>query len=132
MAVESDGKPRVYGAFPRSRAIAGGPSSPRATATAAATHRSRSEGLLEQQVQNDPHAIGFLSNYRADQGAVNPVAFNGAACTLANATSGQYAAVAKFYEVTKGPATGAAAKFISWIRTSRAAKKIISTQWIPA
>lgn len=91
-----------------------------------------SEGLLEQQVQNDPHAIGFLSNYRADQGAVNPVAFNGTACTLANATSGQYTAVAKFYEVTKGPATGAAAKFISWIRTSRAAKKIISTQWIPA
>jgi phosphate transport system substrate-binding protein len=90
-----------------------------------------SEGLLEQQVQNDPHAIGFLSNYRADQGAVNPVAFNGVACTLANATSGQYTAVAKFYEVTKGPATGPAAQFISWIRTSKAARKIISTEWIP-
>jgi len=90
-----------------------------------------SEGLLAQQVANDPHAIGFLSNYRADQGTVNAVGFNGVACNRANAASGQYSAVARFYEVTRGPATGAAAKFISWIDTSRAARKIISTQWIP-
>jgi|ERR1700691_6199505 len=90
-----------------------------------------SEGLLEQQVQNTPGAIGFLSNYRADNGLVNPVGFNGVACNLANATSGQYSAVARFYEVTKGPATGAASKFISWIDTSKAAKKIISSEWIP-
>jgi phosphate transport system substrate-binding protein len=90
-----------------------------------------SEGLLEQQVENTPTAIGFLSNYRADQGTLNPVGFNGVACSLANATSGQYTAIARFYEVTKGKATGAAAKFISWIDTSKAAKKIISSQWIP-
>jgi hypothetical protein len=34
--------------------------------------------------------------------------------------------VARFYEVTKGPATGLAAKFIAWIDTSKAARKIIS------
>ena len=90
-----------------------------------------SEGLLEQQVANTPSGIGFLSNYRADQGTVNPVAYNGVACTRANATSGQYSAVARFYEVTKGKATGAAAKFISWIDSSKVAKKIISSQWIP-
>jgi phosphate transport system substrate-binding protein len=90
-----------------------------------------SEGLLEQQVANDPGAIGFLSNYRADQGTVNPVGFNGVGCTLANAASGQYPQLARFYEVTKGPATGAAAKFIAWIDTSAAAKKIISSEWIP-
>jgi phosphate transport system substrate-binding protein len=90
-----------------------------------------SEGLLEQQVESTPGAIGFLSNYRADQGTVNPVAYNGVACNLANATSGQYTATARFYEVTKGHATAAAAKFISWIDTSQAARKIISTQWIP-
>ncbi len=91
-----------------------------------------SEGLLEQQVSSDPHAIGFLSNYRADQGTVNPVGFNGVACNLANATSGQYTATARFYEVTTGKATGAAAKFIAWIDTSKAAKKIVSSQWIPS
>lgn len=90
-----------------------------------------SEGLLEQQVANDPHGIGFLSNYRADQGTVNPVAYNGVACTRANVASKQYTATARFYEVTKGPATGAASSFISWIKTSKAAKKIISTQWVP-
>ncbi len=90
-----------------------------------------SEGQQEQAVANDPLGIGFLSNYRADQGTVNPVAYNGVACTRANVASGQYTATARFYEVTKGPATGAAANFISWIRTSKAARKIISTQWVP-
>jgi phosphate transport system substrate-binding protein len=90
-----------------------------------------SEGQLEQSVANDPLGIGFLSNYRADQGTVNPVAYNGVACTRANVASGQYTATARFYEVTKGPATGAAASFISWVRTSKAARKIISTQWVP-
>lgn len=90
-----------------------------------------SEGQLAQDVANDPRGVGFLSNYRADQGAVNPVAYNGVACTRANVASGQYTATARFYEVTKGPATGAAAKFISWIRTSKAARRLISTQWVP-
>ena len=53
------------------------------------------------------------------------------ACTRANVASGQYTPTARFYEVTKGPATGAAASFISWIRTSKTARKIISTQWVP-
>ena len=53
------------------------------------------------------------------------------ACNLANATSGQYAGVARFYEVTKGKAKGAASAFIGWIEVSAAARKIIETQWIP-
>jgi phosphate transport system substrate-binding protein len=89
-----------------------------------------SEGLQQQQVKNDPGAIGFLSGYLADKG-VNPVGFNGVGCTLANSISGQYVGVGRFYEVTKGKATGAAEAFISWIDKSKAARKIISTQWIP-
>jgi len=89
-----------------------------------------SEGLAAQQVKNDPRAIGFVSGYQAARG-LNAVGYNGVQCTLANAISGQYAGVARFYEVTRGPATGAAAAFISWIEHSRAASKIISTQWIP-
>ena len=27
-----------------------------------------SEGLMRQQVENDPNAIGFLSNYQSDKG----------------------------------------------------------------
>jgi phosphate transport system substrate-binding protein len=90
-----------------------------------------SEGLMRQQVENDPNSIGFVSNYQSDKGGVNPVGLNGVGCNGANAVSGQYAGVARFYEVTKGKASGAAAQFIGWITNSAAAKKIIATQWIP-
>ena len=90
-----------------------------------------SEGLLRQQVENDPNSIGFVSNYQSDKGGVNPVGLNGVACNKPNAVSGQYAGVARFYEVTKGKATGAASAFIGWIERSAAARKIINTQWIP-
>jgi phosphate transport system substrate-binding protein len=90
-----------------------------------------SEGLMRQKVESDPQAIGFVSDYQSDKGTVNAVGLNGVACNKANAVSGQYAAVAKFYEVTKGKATGAASAFIGWIRSTAAARKIISTQWIP-
>jgi len=90
-----------------------------------------SEGLLKQQVENDPNSIGFVSNYQAGLGGVNVVSYNGVPCNLATATSGQYPGVARFYEVTKGKATGAASAFIGWIEASPAARRIISSQWIP-
>ncbi len=58
-----------------------------------------------------------------DKGTVNVVGFNGVACTLANATSEQYAGVASFYELTKGKAKGAASAFIGWIKVSAAAQE---------
>ncbi|HEX3518306.1 MAG TPA: substrate-binding domain-containing protein [Solirubrobacteraceae bacterium] len=90
-----------------------------------------SEGLMRQQVENDPNSIGFVSNYQSDKGGVNVVGLNGVPCNKTTALSGQYAGIARFYEVTNGKATGAASAFIGWIEKSAAAKKIISTQWIP-
>jgi phosphate transport system substrate-binding protein len=90
-----------------------------------------SEGLMRQAVENDPNAIGFLSNYQSDKGGVNPVAIGGVQCNRATAISGQYPGIARFYEVTKGRATGVASQFIAWITKSAAARKIISTQWLP-
>jgi phosphate transport system substrate-binding protein len=89
-----------------------------------------SEGLMRQQVENDPAAIGFMSNFQSDKGTVNPVPIGGVGCSRATALSGQYPGVARFYEVTKGKATGLAAKFISFILHNKFAKKIINTQWI--
>jgi phosphate transport system substrate-binding protein len=89
-----------------------------------------SEGLLKQQVESDPNSIGFISNYQADKGGVNVVGLNGVGCSRATAVSGQYSGVARFYEVTKGKASGAASQFIGWIEKSAAAKAIINTQWI--
>jgi phosphate transport system substrate-binding protein len=89
------------------------------------------EGLMRQQVESDPNSIGFLSNYQANKGGLNSVEYNGVACNQATAAAKEYAGVAVFYEVTNGPAKGAAAAFISWIEKSAAAKKIIASQWIP-
>ena len=86
---------------------------------------------MRQAVESAPSGIGFLSNYQADKGGVNSVEFNGVACNKTTAASGQYAGVAVFFEVTKGPATGGAAAFINWIGKSSAAKKIIASQWVP-
>jgi phosphate transport system substrate-binding protein len=90
-----------------------------------------SEGLLRQAVENDPNGIGFISNYGATLGSVNSVSYNGVACNKTTVASGQYAGIARFYEVTKGKATGAASAFIGWIESSAAARKIISSQWVP-
>jgi len=90
-----------------------------------------SDGLLKQQVESDPNAIGFVSNYQSDKGGVHVVNVAGVGCSRATAISGTYPGVARFYEVTKGRASGAALAFIAWIEKSSAARKIISTQWIP-
>jgi len=89
------------------------------------------EGLMRQQVESDPNAIGFLSNYQANKGGLNSVEFNGVACNQTTAAAGTYGGVAVFFEVTKGPAKGAALSFINWIDRSAPAKKIIASQWIP-
>jgi phosphate transport system substrate-binding protein len=88
------------------------------------------EGLMRQSVESDPNGIGFLSNYQANKGGLNAVSYNGVACNQTTAASGQYAGVAVFFEVTKGPARGAAAAFIKWVDDSSSAKKIIASQWI--
>ncbi len=90
-----------------------------------------SEGLLRQAVENDPNSIGFLSNYQAALGSLNQVSYNGAACSRSTVESGQYAGIARFYEVTRGKAQSFLASFINWISKSAAARKIISSQWVP-
>ncbi len=88
------------------------------------------EGLMRQAVEGAPSGIGFLSNYQANKGGLNVASIGGVACNQTTAASSQYPGVSVFYEVTKGPATGGAAAFISWIDKSSAAKKIIASQWV--
>jgi energy-converting hydrogenase Eha subunit F len=72
-----------------------------------------------------------LSNYQASLGAVHTVDYGGVPCSRETAISGQYAGTARFYEVTRGRATSFVGSFINWITKSQAARKIISSQWIP-
>ncbi len=86
-------------------------------------------GLVEQAVQRDPHGIGYVSLHFG--AGVHAVAYQGVACNLRNAKSGQYAAVRNLYMVTLGNPHGAVGKFINWIRHSAAANRIIGTDWVP-
>lgn len=88
-----------------------------------------SNGLVQSGVQGDKNGIGYVS---ADfTKGVNPAAYAGVACNLANAKSGQYGGVRSFYMVTRGAPRGGTAKFISWVQNAPAAQKIIATHWVP-
>jgi len=88
------------------------------------------EGQERQEVEANPNAIGFVSNFQADKGGVHSVEYNGTACSRATVASGAYQGISRFYEVTKGKATGAVLAFITWIEKSAAASKIINGQWV--
>ena len=96
---------------------------------AASAPAKASNGLVNQAVRTDRNAIGFVSlDFLA---GVTAVPYQGVACTLRNAKSGQYQGVRPFSLVTRGAATGAAKAFIDWAQHSASARKIINTHWIP-
>ncbi len=88
-----------------------------------------SNGLVQQGVQSDDHAIGYVS--LAFTSGVHTVAFNGVDCTLRNAASFQYGGVRSFYFVTRGAPVGGVKKFIGWILGNSKANKIIGSDWVP-
>ena len=78
-----------------------------------------SNGLEQLHVEKDEHGIGFVSF--AYTAGVNAVGYQGVACNLRNARSGQYEGVRNFWMVTKGAPKGEAAKFISWVTSGKRA-----------
>ncbi len=96
---------------------------------AASAPAKGSNGLVNQAVRIDDNAIGFVSLDFLD--GVVPVPYQGVACNLRNAKSGQYQGVRPFSLVTRGTATGAAKTFINWAQHSSQARTIINTHWIP-
>ena len=96
--------------------------SPSATAEA-------SNGLEETAVSADKNAIGFVSF--AFVKGVNAAGYQGVACNLRNAKSGQYGGVRNFWMVTKGAPKGEALKFLTWVTSGNSVtKQIISSSWI--
>jgi phosphate transport system substrate-binding protein len=90
-----------------------------------------SNGLVQQAVQSDKNAIGYVSLDFTS--GTNKAAYQGVACTLPNAKSGQYGGTRNFWMVTRGaPAKGSAVqKFIFWVQNSRRAARIIARGWVP-
>ena len=88
-----------------------------------------SNGLEQLHVEKDEHGIGFVSF--AYTSGVHPVSYQGVACNLRNARSGQYQGVRNFWMVTKGAPKGEAAKFIAWVTSGkRSVDSIINSSWI--
>jgi phosphate transport system substrate-binding protein len=88
-----------------------------------------SNGLEQLHVEKDEKAIGFVSF--AYTSGVHAVDYQGVACNLRNARSGQYEGVRNFWMVTKGTPKGAAAKFIKWVTSgNKTTKAIINSSWI--
>jgi phosphate transport system substrate-binding protein len=88
-----------------------------------------SNGLEQNAVSADANAIGFVSF--AFTAGVHPAEYQGVACNLRNARSGQYGGVRNFWMVTKGAPKGEAAKFIDWVTSgNKTTKAIIGSSWI--
>jgi phosphate transport system substrate-binding protein len=88
-----------------------------------------SNGLVQQAVKSDRNAIGYVS--LAFTAGTNSVNYNGVACTLRNAKSGQYGGVRNFFMVTRGRPSGAVRSWIRWVQRNKLAQKIVATDWVP-
>ena len=88
-----------------------------------------SNGLVQQTVQSDPNAVGYVSQDFIQ--GTNAVSYQGVGCTLQAAKSGEYGGVRNFWMVTRGRPKGAVKAFISWVQHSRTANRIVGTHWVP-
>jgi phosphate transport system substrate-binding protein len=100
------------------------------TVSSAASAKA-SNGLVQQAVQSDKNAVGYVSLDFVK--GTNPAAYQGVACNLRNAKSGEYGGVRNFWMVTRGhPRVGSPLqKWITWVQTSSRAQKIVGTHWVP-
>jgi len=88
-----------------------------------------SNGLAQQAVQSNPNAIAYVSlDFVAGTNIAN---YNGVACDLRNAKSGEYGGVRNFWLVTRGRATGRTQAFISWVQNNKKAAAIVGKHWVP-
>jgi phosphate transport system substrate-binding protein len=88
-----------------------------------------SNGLIQQTVQRDRQAVGYVS--LAFRKGVTIANYRGVPCNLRNAKSNQYGGSRPLYLVTRGAPKGAAAKWINWIRNNRTALNIAAREWVP-
>ncbi len=88
-----------------------------------------SNGLEQNAVSAHPNAVGFVSFHYTT--GLNAAAYQGVACNLRNARSGQYGGVRNFWMVTKGAPKGEALKFLAWVTSgNKTTKQIIGSSWI--
>jgi phosphate transport system substrate-binding protein len=88
------------------------------------------DAQVRDYVEQTPSAFGYVDLALA--GALHVVSYEGVLCTRAAIRSGAYPAARPLGVVTRGRPRGALARFLRWARTSRQARRVIATRYLPA
>jgi ABC-type phosphate transport system substrate-binding protein len=80
-------------------------------------------------IKATPNAWGYVD--LAFAGELHVVPFDGIPCTRATVASAAYPARTELGYVTRGRPRGRIARFIRWVRTSRKARRVIATRYVP-
>ena len=81
-------------------------------------------------VRATPAAWGYVD--LAFTGGLHVVPYEGVGCTRATVADGRYPGRRELAFVTAGRPRGATARFVRWVRTSRTARRVIATRYVPA
>jgi phosphate transport system substrate-binding protein len=73
-----------------------------------------STGAVQQAVNQDPNAIGFIS-FASLNNKTTALTFNGVTCSAATIANGSYTIQRPFTFLTKGAAKGTTLDFINWV-----------------
>jgi phosphate transport system substrate-binding protein len=80
-------------------------------------------------IEETPAAFGYVDLSMTDP--VHAMRYEGVGCTRAAIRSGAYPASRPLGVVTRGRPRGALARFLRWARTSRVARRVIATRYLP-
>jgi ABC-type phosphate transport system substrate-binding protein len=80
-------------------------------------------------IKATPNAWGYVD--LAFAGDLHIVPFEGIPCTRATVASSAYPALTELGYVTRGQPRGRVARFIRWVRSSRKARRVIATRYVP-
>jgi phosphate transport system substrate-binding protein len=84
---------------------------------------------VRDYVRANPAAWSYVD--LAFTAGLHVVPFEGVPCTRRTVASGEYPGRRELAFVTRGAPRGAARRFIRWVRTSRVARRVIATRYVP-
>jgi len=84
---------------------------------------------VRDYVEQTPGAFGYVDLALTEP--VHMVPYEGVGCTRATIKNGTYPARRPLGVVTRGRPRGALGRFLHWVRTSRKARAVIATRYIP-
>jgi len=84
---------------------------------------------VRDYVAQTPDAFGYVD--LALTGPLHVIAYDGVGCTRNTIRTGTYPARRSLGVVTRGRPRGALARFLRWARTSRTARRVIASRYVP-